>query len=176
METIIEPVSPSPVRPNRGIYSPSDLEHFKKSDVYKEINNFVRLCGDSVIGKKISDGDNTSEIIAKLEEFVGDCSRSIDNYPPIEQPMRFGNKAFRQWLAHVQDVCVLRPPIYLSHFVISVLLTLSEVFSRRKNTMPWKKSRHTLVTHLETKGALTTALVMRRMLFYFCYVWSSCVW
>jgi hypothetical protein len=49
-------------QPQRGIYSESDLNHFKTSDVYKEINNFVRLCGDAVIGKKISDGQITSEV------------------------------------------------------------------------------------------------------------------
>lgn len=51
------------VHPQRGIYSESDLNNFKNSEVYREINNFIRLCGDAVIGKKISDGQITSEVI-----------------------------------------------------------------------------------------------------------------
>ena len=33
--------------------------------------------------------------MARLVNILGECSRLIDDHPPIEQPMRFGNKAFR---------------------------------------------------------------------------------
>lgn len=39
--------------------------------------------------------------------FLEKCSGWVDDIPPLEQPMRFGNKAFRTWLEKVEEVfCV----------------------------------------------------------------------
>jgi hypothetical protein len=35
---------------------------------------------------------------------LDDFDRFIDEIPPIEQPMRFGNKAFRVWYDKVKEV------------------------------------------------------------------------
>lgn len=35
-----------------------------------------------------------------------DLFNLIDEYPPIQQPMRFGNKAFRSWHERLQAVSI----------------------------------------------------------------------
>jgi hypothetical protein len=43
----------------RAIYTEPDLEEFKKSQSFKDLVQFVRVCGDTVEGKKNS--ETTSE-------------------------------------------------------------------------------------------------------------------
>ncbi len=38
-----------------------------------------------------------------IDEVLQDLSNLIDTVPPIHQPMRFGNKAFRQFLDKVRE-------------------------------------------------------------------------
>lgn len=47
--------SSSGPKPIRAIYTEPDLEEWKKSQSYRDLTQFVRVCGDSVEGKKISD-------------------------------------------------------------------------------------------------------------------------
>ena len=81
--------------PVRGIQNSSDLEHFKKSQLFTEISDFVKKCADSVVGKKISDPHYTSSSILKILAFLDRLFMIIAEIPPLKQPMRFGNKAFK---------------------------------------------------------------------------------
>lgn len=45
------------------------------------------------------------QIIEKLLELVETLSQWIDETPPIDQPQRFGNKAFTKWWERIRDVC-----------------------------------------------------------------------
>lgn len=36
--------------------------------------------------------------------FLAKCSAWVDEIPPLDQPMRFGNKAFRIWLEKIEEV------------------------------------------------------------------------
>jgi hypothetical protein len=98
------------VEPSRKIFSPADVESFKDSGVYGEIFEFVRACGESIVGlsrldaSPIPDDDMPSPIpesILKLVAFLNSLHDLIDEIPPIQQPMRFGNKAFRDWHARL---------------------------------------------------------------------------
>lgn len=42
------------------------------------------------------------ECLAPLYELLNKYDSYIDENPPIEQPMRFGNKAFKTWLDQVK--------------------------------------------------------------------------
>ena len=39
--------------------------------------------------------------------FLAKCSAWVDEIPPLDQPMRFGNKAFRIWLEKIEEVSQL---------------------------------------------------------------------
>ena len=40
----------------------------------------------------------------KLIELLNTLDKWIDEIPPIDQPQRFGNKAFRDWFQKLKDV------------------------------------------------------------------------
>lgn len=42
----------------------------------------------------------------KLVELLNTLDRWIDETPPVNQPSRFGNKAFRTWYAKLDQVCM----------------------------------------------------------------------
>ena len=109
-----DPVSSGYITPHRMIFNAHELELFKKSETAAEIAGFVKACADAIVGKKISDvgkdvpesasssssngtHDNTAidGIIEKVVTFLHQLHAMIDEIPPLKQPMRFGNKAFR---------------------------------------------------------------------------------
>lgn len=84
--------------PTKKIFDERDLEEFKKSQACHDISNFVKKCSKAVVG--ISASDETivvSDVISKFQAFMSRLLDIVDEVPPIQQPMRFGNKAFRQW-------------------------------------------------------------------------------
>jgi len=88
------------VRPSRGIMNPEDFEAaWKTSESLSEILEFVKLCTESVIGKRISAVDGKCEIVDKFVSFMKLMQNKVEEIPPLKQPMRFGNKAFKQWYA-----------------------------------------------------------------------------
>jgi Phosphotyrosyl phosphatase activator len=82
--------------PKKELTSPEDLEKFKKSSSYKKLMEFFCDLQQSVTSKKISDTPK-NEKFEKLSKMLDDFDKWIDETPPIQQPMRFGNKAFRTW-------------------------------------------------------------------------------
>ena len=86
--------------PERAINTPRDLEAFKESSALKEIMAFVKTCAESVIGLKASHvSGSVCEVVSKYEEFIGKLEDLVAQTPPLTQPGRFGNKAFRSWHA-----------------------------------------------------------------------------
>lgn len=95
--------------PIRRIFEPADLAEFKKSIGCKEILDFCKLCADSVAGKRISDyaSDTSCPVMLQFLDFMDSLRQLVISIPPLQQPMRFGNKAFRIW--HTQLVSVEIP-------------------------------------------------------------------
>ena len=83
--------------PVRGIANSGDLERFKKSELFADISGFVKICADSIVGRKISDPYDTSQTIIKISEFLERLYDMVAEIPALKQPMRFGNKAFKQF-------------------------------------------------------------------------------
>mmetsp|Transcript_4514 Transcript_4514/g.6227 ORF Transcript_4514/g.6227 Transcript_4514/m.6227 type:complete len:469 (+) Transcript_4514:248-1654(+) len=83
--------------PGRAIYNIQDLQHFTKSKTHSELMIFVRICNERIKGKKTSDIQNQSEVVTGLVRLLETLSDWVDEIPPLNQPMRFGNKAFRTW-------------------------------------------------------------------------------
>jgi len=126
-----------PVKP---IASPADLENFKTSPTFIELLEFIRLCGDTVVGISISSlTENViPDTVQKIETFMGLLYNLVDEIPPLNQPMRFGNKAFRTWYDRLQQ----EVPIFLNELLNSV-----------NGTAPNEASQH----HSEIAQYLLTA-------------------
>ena len=89
--------------PSRAIIEARDMTKWKTSQSYGEIFMFVKRCTESVVGKKkseiskLEDGTIACSFVTKFVDFMKLMNAKVDEYPCLQQPMRFGNKAFRQW-------------------------------------------------------------------------------
>lgn len=58
---------------------------------------FIRMCNDAVIGVRGSSlpPPDPSHVVGRIVEMLRQMGSWVDDIPPIDEPMRFGNKAFR---------------------------------------------------------------------------------
>ncbi|CAE1267361.1 PPP2R4 [Acanthosepion pharaonis] len=64
---------------------------------------FILTMNELVKSKKVSDSYLISQTVKNLIELLNTLDRWINETPPIEQPQRFGNKAFRTWFSILQE-------------------------------------------------------------------------
>ncbi|XP_033103371.1 serine/threonine-protein phosphatase 2A activator-like [Anneissia japonica] len=76
----------------------ADLSRWQKSQAFKEYQAFIETLNNAVKGKKVSDDIEETPQCKKLLELLDTLSMWIDEIPPVDQPQRFGNKAYRTWL------------------------------------------------------------------------------
>lgn len=76
---------------------------WEKSSAYYDIIGFINAIGQSIQGKKLSTKLEPSPIADNLVELFDKLGKLVDETPPLDQPQRFGNKAFRDWFAKMQD-------------------------------------------------------------------------
>ena len=67
---------------------------------------FLAALNDAVVGKKLRDPFPPDEnpAIDKLMNLLDSMDKWIDDIPPVEQPQRFGNKAYRDWYQKLKEV------------------------------------------------------------------------
>ncbi|CAN0545859.1 unnamed protein product, partial [Ectocarpus sp. 12 AP-2014] len=61
---------------------------------------FIRLCNDAVMGVRASclqpnTMDTAMDTVSRIVGMLRQMGSWVDDIPPIDEPMRFGNKAFR---------------------------------------------------------------------------------
>ena len=97
------------VIPSRNLMDQRDMGKWKESSSCAEVFGFIKACTESVVGKKCSDvlatGESPSMAVTKFVSFMQLMQQKVDEFPPIKQPMRFGNKAFKQWQLALIDEC-----------------------------------------------------------------------
>lgn len=91
------------VEPQREIRGPKDLTKWEKSQAYSDYLGFVLTLNDAVKGKSMSGDCYVSEASKKLIAMLDIMNSWIDEIPPIDQPQRFGNKAFRTWCSKLEE-------------------------------------------------------------------------
>ncbi|XP_046398939.1 serine/threonine-protein phosphatase 2A activator-like isoform X2 [Ischnura elegans] len=76
---------------------------WERSEAYCEYVGFILALNEAVrskpIGCNCDEGPGTKGIVSMLDTL----SVWIDETPPIDQPQRFGNQAFRKWHQRVKD-------------------------------------------------------------------------
>lgn len=95
------------MKPKREIMNMPDMAKWKRSAAYTEYINFIQNLNDSVKGASLDPEDvqasNLPGTIVSLLNLIKKLSGWVDEVPPIQQPQRFGNKAFKTWLTKVRE-------------------------------------------------------------------------
>ncbi|XP_052221224.1 serine/threonine-protein phosphatase 2A activator-like isoform X2 [Dreissena polymorpha] len=64
---------------------------------YKDLTGFIQAMNEAVKGKKVGANRSLSPMIVGLLKLLETLDSYIAECPPVDQPQRFGNKAFRSW-------------------------------------------------------------------------------
>ncbi|KAF5286367.1 hypothetical protein FQR65_LT12661 [Abscondita terminalis] len=90
--------------PVKAVKVPEDMQIWEKSEAYFEYLGFVLALNEAVTGKANSlKGEILSPVILNLLEMLDKLDKMIDDIPPIKQPQRFGNQAFRSWYQKLKE-------------------------------------------------------------------------
>jgi len=91
------------VRPSKQVHSFSDIARWQRSAAWHEFVAFVLVLNESVKSKPNSVQRAISPNVQTLVNYLQNMKRWIGEIPPVQQPMRFGNKAFRDWHARMMQ-------------------------------------------------------------------------
>lgn len=80
----------------------TDMAKWKRSQAYADYVGFIVALNESVKGKKLTCDYKTSKPVEKLSVLLNTLDRWIDETPPVDQPSRFGNKAYRTWYSKLE--------------------------------------------------------------------------
>ncbi|XP_051968386.1 serine/threonine-protein phosphatase 2A activator-like [Xyrauchen texanus] len=97
------PVSFSFMVPKKEISMVSDMGKWKRSQAYADYMGFILTLNEAVKGKKLTCDYQVSETVERLLALLDTLDCWIDEMPPVDQPSRFGNKAFRNWYSMLQQ-------------------------------------------------------------------------
>merc|ERR1719421_1619670 len=81
------------------------METWLGSELCSQLLAFVVSLSDSVVSRERSP-EQLGEASAEVRSFVEmleELGTWIDEIPPLDQPMRFGNKAFRTWHGRLSE-------------------------------------------------------------------------
>jgi len=89
--------------PKKEILTFQDLAKWTRSEAYHEYIGFLEFINEGVKGKPLTVPVTISPVIKGLLGILEKLSSWIDDIPPIDQPQRFGNKAFKTWFAMLEE-------------------------------------------------------------------------
>ena len=81
--------------PKRYIYDNHDLALFQSSKLHEDLLLFISSLNSSVRGKSAT--PSMSPFLERVVKMLSTLEDWLLDYPPIQQPMRYGNIAFRDW-------------------------------------------------------------------------------
>ncbi|XP_071529591.1 serine/threonine-protein phosphatase 2A activator-like [Panulirus ornatus] len=89
--------------PKRSVLLPSDVKKWEHSNAYQDILGFLTAMNKAVGGKKLSAECVESPVTTGLLKMLDTLSQWIDGIPPVDQPQRFGNTAFRDFYYKLKE-------------------------------------------------------------------------
>lgn len=89
--------------PERAVLSFEDMPVWEKSEAYYEYIGFITAMNDAVQGISLNAQCPRTEVTNGLISMLGKLDTWLTETPPIQQPQRFGNKAFRTWYAKLKE-------------------------------------------------------------------------
>ncbi|OQR70706.1 serine/threonine-protein phosphatase 2A activator-like [Tropilaelaps mercedesae] len=91
------------VIPVRQIKAPSDMPKWTNSKAYDDYVLFVLAMNKAVKGLNAKSQIRVSDNCYKLISLLDTLDQYIAETPPVQQPARFGNAAFRTWFAKLNS-------------------------------------------------------------------------
>ncbi|CAG8814077.1 28844_t:CDS:2, partial [Dentiscutata erythropus] len=91
------------IEPKKQINDQNNINKYTTSEAYIRLTRFIELLNESVVNKKISDPCFVSELVQKVLDSLDTIMSWIDEIPPLPTSQRFGNKAFRDWVARLEQ-------------------------------------------------------------------------
>lgn len=88
--------------PRKAVTKMVDMEIWEKSEAYYEYIGFINAMNEIVKSKPIRELPETTTVRGILD-LLETLDKLINDIPPIEQPQRFGNKAFRAWWSYLKE-------------------------------------------------------------------------
>ncbi|KXZ47301.1 hypothetical protein GPECTOR_36g27 [Gonium pectorale] len=86
------------------ILTAEDLKRFLESDAVKDFMAFILSINEAVTGKKTSDPSYTpSPAVQRMCAVLTELSTLVDEVPPEQQSLRYGNPAFRTWILRLAE-------------------------------------------------------------------------
>ncbi|XP_055381674.1 serine/threonine-protein phosphatase 2A activator-like [Condylostylus longicornis] len=92
------------VTPEKKVKSMADMNKWQKSEAYYDLIGFINGISVVIQGKRNSYDCYVSETMNKLLEIFDKLNKLVDDTPPIDQPQRFGNQAFRIWFEKLSSM------------------------------------------------------------------------
>lgn len=102
---------------------------WEKSLAYYDIIGFINAISQAIQGKKLTIKLDPSPIADNLVKiFDVELSKMLDNTPPLDQPQRFGNKAYRDWFGRMKENSMNLLKAALPERFHSALIEINEYF------------------------------------------------
>mmetsp|Transcript_29801 Transcript_29801/g.73842 ORF Transcript_29801/g.73842 Transcript_29801/m.73842 type:complete len:102 (-) Transcript_29801:4772-5077(-) len=89
------------VEPGRLIKDLSDMRKFESSRTSARFLSFIHALNSAVCGVKLSDECFVSPLVKRLVDALATAEEWMNEYPPSQEQMRYGNTAFRSWHQHL---------------------------------------------------------------------------
>ncbi|XP_055589721.1 uncharacterized protein LOC129741930 [Uranotaenia lowii] len=88
--------------PEKQIKSAMEMAHWEKSESYYDLLGFISSMCVALQATRLSQKIEINPVIQKLMDALSRLEQLAIETPPVDQPARFGNIAFRSWFEKVQ--------------------------------------------------------------------------
>ncbi|XP_030383809.1 serine/threonine-protein phosphatase 2A activator isoform X2 [Scaptodrosophila lebanonensis] len=88
---------------DKRVHNIGDLALWQRSRAYYDLIGFINGTSTAIQGIKTTDEMHESEVLRKLLQIFDVLEQLVERNPPLEQPQRFGNKAYRDWARQMRD-------------------------------------------------------------------------
>lgn len=92
--------------PKKIIKNPEDMVIWEKSEAYCEYFGFILALNEAVKKQPLNAECSQSPAVLKTILMLQKFDQWVTDIPPTEQPQRFGNKSFKEWLQRLQKLGV----------------------------------------------------------------------
>lgn len=89
--------------PAKEVRSLVDIQKWQNSETYRELNNFNQAICKCITAKSNSSQCFVSPNIEKILNLLLHLQKLVETTPPINQPQRFGNVAYKTWNKKMSD-------------------------------------------------------------------------
>lgn len=89
--------------PKRHVFNPPDMKIWEHSEAYMEYMGFILALNKEAAGLINTGLYSRSGVLNGIVYALDQLSMWIDDIPPVEQPQRFGNKAFRLFYTKLNE-------------------------------------------------------------------------